>query len=57
MPLMASLDQNRRGFKSDIDKPKGYLLPDFYSGATGLPGRFSDDVFLLRPADAFLLRR
>jgi hypothetical protein len=26
---------------------KGHLLPDFYSGATGLPGRFSDG-FLLR---------
>jgi hypothetical protein len=26
---------------------KGHLLPDFYSGATGLPGRFSEG-FLLR---------
>ena len=27
---------------------KGHLLPDFYSGATGLPGRFSSEGFLLR---------
>ena len=24
---------------------KGHLLPDFYSGATGLPGRFSSEGF------------
>src|SRR5438067_13522470 len=28
-------------------KPKGYLLPQFYSGATGQPGHFSEG-FLLR---------
>ena len=28
-------------------RAKGYLLPDFYSGATGHPGRFSEG-FLLR---------
>ena len=27
--------------------PKGYLLPEFYSGATGLTGRFNEG-FLLR---------
>ena len=27
---------------------KGHLLPDFYSGATGLPGRFSEGVLLRR---------
>jgi hypothetical protein len=29
-------------------KAKGYLLPDFYSGATGLPGRFSEGLLLRR---------
>jgi hypothetical protein len=29
-------------------KAKGYLLPDFYSGATGLPGRFSEGLSLRR---------
>src|SRR5580692_2227180 len=27
---------------------KGYLLPDFYSGATGRPGRFSEGLLLRR---------
>ena len=27
---------------------KGYLLPDFYSGATGQPGRFSEGFSLRR---------
>jgi Phasin protein len=27
---------------------KGYLLPDFYSGATGMPGRFSEGLLLWR---------
>ncbi len=27
---------------------KGHLLPDFYSGATGLPGRFSEGFSLRR---------
>src|SRR6266498_3670797 len=27
---------------------KGYLLPDFYSGATGIPGRFSEGLLLRR---------
>ena len=30
------------------DLAKGYLLPDFYSGAAGIPGRFSDEGLLLR---------
>ena len=29
-------------------KAKGYLLPDFYSGATGIPGRFSEGLLLRR---------
>src|SRR5207245_7364383 len=38
--------------------PKGYLLPEFYSGATGLTGRFNEG-FLLRPLheSACLARR
>src|SRR6202521_2528107 len=34
-------------------KAKGYWLPDFYSGATGIPGRFSEGLLLrrLQPAD------
>jgi hypothetical protein len=31
--------------------PKGYLLPEFYSGATGLTGRFNEG-FLLRRLQA-----
>src|SRR5664280_265453 len=27
---------------------KGYLLPDYYSGATGIPGRFSEGLLLRR---------
>jgi hypothetical protein len=27
---------------------KGYLLPDDYSGATGIPGRFSEGLLLRR---------
>src|ERR1700674_2156292 len=27
---------------------KGYPLPDFYSGATGIPGRFSEGLLLRR---------
>src|SRR5450756_715801 len=30
---------------------KGYLLPDFYSGATGIPGRFSEGLLLRRLHD------
>src|SRR5215467_14865927 len=50
----ASSPKNRRaGITSSIPRPlplsdKGHLLPDFYSGATGLPGRFSSEGFLLR---------
>ena len=29
-------------------KAKGYWLPDFYSGATGIPGRFSEGLLLRR---------
>jgi hypothetical protein len=29
-------------------KAKGYLLLDFYSGATGLPGRFDEGLLLRR---------
>ena len=29
-------------------RAKGYLLPDFYSGATGTPGRFSEGLLLRR---------
>jgi hypothetical protein len=29
-------------------KAKGYLLPDFYSGAAGIPGRFSEGLLLRR---------
>src|SRR5215831_18999896 len=50
----ASSPKNRRaGITSSIPRPlplsdKGHLLPDFYSGATGLPGRFSSEGFALR---------
>src|SRR6266849_5547152 len=27
---------------------KGYLLPDYHSGATGIPGRFSEGLLLWR---------
>src|SRR5260370_5113719 len=27
---------------------KGYLLPDYHSGATGMPGRFSEGLLLRR---------
>jgi hypothetical protein len=32
--------------------PKGYLLPEFYSGATGLTGRFNEGFLLRRLHDA-----
>jgi hypothetical protein len=38
-------------------KAKGYLLPDFYSGATGLPGRFSEGLSLRRLHMAEIKRR
>jgi hypothetical protein len=28
------------------DMQNGYLLPDYYSGATGIPGRFSEGLLL-----------
>src|SRR5438128_10963840 len=36
--------------------PKGYLLPEFYSGATGLTGRFNEG-FLLRRLQYGWVRR
>jgi hypothetical protein len=38
-------------------KAKGYLLPDFYSGATGLPGRCSEGLLLRRLESAQFSRR
>src|ERR1700738_4921270 len=35
--------------------PKGYLLPEFYSGATGLTGRFNEG-FLLRRLHMLAMR-
>src|SRR5450756_3182862 len=34
---------------------KGYLLPDYYSGATGIPGRFSEGL-LLRRLEILIMR-
>src|ERR1019366_8057675 len=39
---------------------KGYLLPDDYSGATGIPGRFSEGLLLRRlqaSVSVYILRR
>src|SRR6202166_4151134 len=35
-------------------KAKGYWLPDFYSGATGIPGRFSEGLLLRRLETAIM---
>src|SRR5664280_263244 len=35
---------------------KGYLLPDYYSGATGIPGRFSEGLLLRRLQTLFVRR-
>ena len=58
-PLAQSLNSNRMPHlqieihvlhpsPSAESKAKGYLLLDFYSGATGLPGRFSEGLLLRR---------
>src|SRR6266849_1458586 len=35
---------------------KGYLLPDYHSGATGIPGRFSEGLLLRRLQNVLLLK-
>src|SRR5271167_1269845 len=58
-PLAQPLNPNRMPYlqieihvlhpsPSAESRAKGYLLPDFYSGATGTPGRFSEGLLLRR---------
>src|SRR5450830_1116084 len=34
---------------------KGYLLPNYYSGATGIPGRFSEGLLLRRSQAGYII--